>query len=178
MEISQLIEKCLRQDHRAQRELYEMFRQPMYLLCLRYMKNKADAEDSFQEGFIRFFKELRQFDPQRGTLKSWIYRIFINANLEVIRKRKVYFEEVNEALQLEDDNIETPVDRMSLEELTKEIQNLPDGYRTVFNLYVIEGFTHMEIADMLGISVNTSKTQLFKAKRMLQQRLALDHAVA
>jgi len=169
--LEHLVKGCLGGDRHSQRALYERFKVPMFRLCLRYAKDGPEAEDLLQEGFIKVFSDLHQF-KHRGALGGWIRRVMVNIALQHIRKNKQLFTNVE---------IETMEDRHSTDEnifaelgaknLTKMIQQLPPGYRAVFNMYVIEGYSHKEIADQLNISENTSKSQLSKAKATLRKRL-------
>jgi RNA polymerase sigma-70 factor (ECF subfamily) len=146
-------------------------------ICMRYSRTRAEAEDILQEGFIKVFSSLKNF-RQEGSFEGWIKRIMINnavnhyhqnlkfalhANIEDIDESQIIQEEAHASADPELD--------LSQEMLLKLIQELPDGYRVVFNLYAIEGYSHKEIACMLGISENTSKTQLFKARRFLKNKI-------
>ncbi|MEO5905883.1 MAG: RNA polymerase sigma factor [Saprospiraceae bacterium] len=172
MNDSSLIIKAGRQDRKAQTLLYEQYQRAWYMICLRYNKNTEDAQDSMQNGLIRIFSNIGLFDEKKGNFKSWSSKIMVNESLMYLRKKASTFR-VDSIDDLNDisENQETPLDAMSAEELTKMIQRLPDGYRVVFNMYVIEGYTHQEIAETLQINEGTSKSQLFKAKKMLQLQL-------
>lgn len=136
-----------------------------------------DAEDILQEGWVKVFSQLDKFDPQRGNFYSWIKKIFINTNLEFLRKKKLKFEDIEENESGYSSTVNKPIHDMSLQELVKVLQELPSGYRSVFNLYVLEGRTHKEVGEVLNISPNTSKTQLMKAKQMMQAKVQMLHAV-
>ncbi len=142
------------------------------MLCLRYARNKEEAEDMLQEGFISIFKDIRQYDASKGKLMPWLRKVMLNAALQYIRRHRttshfVDLEEVSNYHQTNDDIFA----KMSAQELIHLIQSLPDGYRMVFSLYVLEGYKHQEIAKMLKISENTSKSQLHKAKTMLRNKI-------
>ncbi|MEN0047286.1 MAG: RNA polymerase sigma factor [Bacteroidota bacterium] len=179
MREDKIIQACLRGKARAQRTLYEQYRTPMFLLCLRYMPTREDAEDVLQEGFIKVFRDLKQFDSKKAKLKTWMNRVFINTALEHLRSKKRIFktEEIEpyEDLRVTDDEI---FSKLSVQELVGMISMLPTGYRIVFNMYVIEGYTHREIAESLDISVSTSKSQLFKAKAMLRKQVKSAYSLA
>ncbi len=149
----------------------------MFLLCLRYMPSREDAEDVFQEGFVKVFRDLKQYDAKKAKLKTWMNRVFINTALEHLRKRKNVFEtvELNGTydLHVADDGV---FSTLAVQELTTLVQELPTGYRVVFNMYVIEGYSHKEIAAQLGITVSTSKSQLFKAKAILRKKVKQTYA--
>jgi len=171
-EESKIIKKCLRNNAKAQRALYDLHKVKWFMICLRYAPNKAEAEDMLQEGLINVFKELKQYDPKRATFSAWSNKVMVNAALQYLRKWKNL--NLNQSIDDYEDHIaqnEEVVDTISAKELNSFVQKLPDGYRVVFNLYVMEGYKHREIAELLSISENTSKTQLLKAKKMLSARL-------
>ncbi len=159
-------------DRAAQTAVYQAYRTPWYMICLRYCSNKEDALDVLQNALIKIFSKIGQFDETKGQFKSWSSQIVVNESLQFLRDKRqsIQFEEAEliHPLQYadeEDSNI------LSSEELTKLIQQLPDGYRTVFNMYVMEGYTHPEIAEYLDIGIGTSKSQLSKARKMLQKSI-------
>ncbi len=167
-----LIRRCILQDAQAQRQLYDKYRQYWFMCCLRYASNKMEAEDMFQNGLISIYKDLKQYDSKKAAFSTWSYRIMINAALQYLRKwSKIDQKTISDDYAIHH-SVQTDVfDELGAKELIQMVQNLPVGYRMVFNLYVIEGYRHQEIADQLGISVNTSKSQLFKAKRQLRRAL-------
>lgn len=162
-----LIVGCLEGNRRMQEELYRRFSSRMYAVCLRYAGNAEEAEDILQEGFIKVFKKLDSF-RREGSFEGWIRRIFVNTAIEHFR-RKRYLMPVTEK---EENTIEgkylSVLDDLAARDIMALVQELSPGYRTVFNMYVVEGYTHKEIADMLGISEGTSKSQLSRAKVILQ----------
>lgn len=164
---SDLINGCLEGDRRMQEELYRRFSPKMYAVCLRYAGNAEEAEDILQEGFIKVFKKLDSF-RREGSFEGWVRRIFVNTAIEHFR-RKRYLMPVTEK---EENTIEgkylSVLDDLAARDIMALVQELSPGYRTVFNLYVVEGYTHKEIADMMGISEGTSKSQLSRAKVILQ----------
>jgi len=164
---SDLINGCLKGDRRMQEELYSRFSPRMYGVCLRYAADSEEAADILQEGFIKIFKKLDTFRSE-GSFEGWIRRIFVNTAIEHFRRRK-YLMPVTEK---EENTIEgkytSVLDEMAEKDILALVQELSPGYRTVFNMYVVEGYTHKEIADMLGISEGTSKSQLSRAKVILQ----------
>jgi len=169
-----LITECINGNRSAHRQLYDMYKVKMYTLCLRYMSNKHDAEDMLQEGWSKVFRQLATFDSSKGTFYGWIRKIFVNTNLEYLRKKRLKFDDFSE--QSFNANIAYEMDvfgQMSMQEMVNILQSLPNGYRSVFNLYVIEGYTHKEIGEMLNISPNTSKTQLMKAKKIMQEKVKI-----
>lgn len=154
------------------RELYKEYRQHWYLICLRYQRSSTQADDALQNGLMQIFKNYDQFDQEKGSFKSWSSKIMVNENLLLIRRNKSIFafDDLSNCAEFADAS-EGAIERMSMEELVLLIQKLPDGYRSVFNLYVIEGYSHKEISEMLNISVGTSKSQLFKAKKILKTEI-------
>jgi RNA polymerase sigma factor (sigma-70 family) len=162
-----LIKGCLNEDRRMQEELYRRFSPRMYAVCLRYAGNSEEAEDILQEGFIKIFKKLDSFRSE-GSFEGWIRRIFVNTAIEHFR-RKRYLQSVSEK---EENTIEgndiSVLDKMAAKDIVALIKELSPGYRTVFNMYVIEGYTHKEISEILNISEGTSKSQLSRAKVILQ----------
>jgi len=167
----QILLGCLRNDRKAQRALYEEYKVQMFRLCLRYARDRQEAEDLLQEGFIAVFRDLKNYTGA-GALGGWIRKVMVNNALQHIRKTKYRFQSIDSVQLNEYEEITIDEeDQPRVKELTKCLQSLPDGYRTVFNLYVIEGYTHKEIAKVLSISESTSKSQLFKAKGMLRKLL-------
>ena len=150
-----------------QHELYKRFAPKMYGVCLRYASNAEEAEDILQEGFIKVYNKIGSF-RREGSFEGWIRRIFVNTAIEQFRK-KVYLQPITE---IEEDTVEgkylSVLDRLSEKDIIQLIQQLSPGYRTVFNMYVVEGYTHKQISEMLGISEGTSKSQLSRAKMILQ----------
>ncbi len=164
---SDLIRGCLDGDSKMQELLYQRFSPKMYAVCMRYSGNAEDAQDILQEGFIKVYKNLGKFRGE-GSFEGWIRRIFVNTAIEHYRK-SVHLYPVTESQErsMEDKDWST-FDHLALKDLVKIIRDLSPGYRTVFNLYVVEGYTHREIAEMMGISEGTSKSQLARAKTILQ----------
>ncbi len=154
-------------DRRMQQELYERYAPKMYAVCLRYAGNAEEAEDVLQEGFIKIFNKMGSFRGE-GSFEGWIRRIFVNTAIEQFRK-KTYLKPITE---VEEDTVEgkylSVLDSLAEKDIIQLVQQLSPGYRTVFNMYVIEGYTHKQIAELLGISEGTSKSQLSRAKLILQ----------
>lgn len=147
----------------------------MFTVCLRYTKNQADAEDVFQQGFFLIYKNLGQLNDV-NALSGWIKRIFVNEALK-ISKEKYYLraiETLDATTNLLQDNVESVLSQIATNELTKLIQQLPTGCREVFNMYVIDGFSHKEISEKLTISIGTSKSQLFDARKILKNKIELN----
>lgn len=168
---AKILKACRQGKAGAQKKLYEAYAANMLGVCLRYVKNMAEAEDVLQEGFIKVFKNIEKYDG-KGSLSGWIYRIMVNTALNFLRSRnKIQFIEHNGDIPTEDDDTYVDNEVYTQQQILDAIQDLPEGYRTVFNLYVIDGYKHREISEKLGISINTSKTQLSKARRMLRDKL-------
>jgi RNA polymerase sigma factor (sigma-70 family) len=169
-EESDLIRGCVNGDRRAQEALYNQFSGKMYAVCLRYTKDADEAQDLLQEGFIKVFNNLEKYRGE-GSFEGWIRRIFVNTSIEQFRKahNKQTFVD-SEDLVVEDKTF-TALNHLQEKDIIKLIQGLSPGYKQVFNMYVIEGFSHKEIADQLGINEGTSKSQLARAKQMLQKSL-------
>ncbi|HRP56638.1 RNA polymerase sigma factor [Agriterribacter sp.] len=167
MSESDLIKGCLEGDRRAQEFLYQRFSPKMYGVCLRYAGKAEDAQDILQDGFVKIFKNFRMYRGE-GSFEGWVRRIFVNTAIEHYRRQaNLYPVTENHENMLETKEL-SAFDSLSVKDLMKIIQQLSPGYRTVFNLYVIEGYSHKEIAEMIGISEGTSKSQLARAKGVLQ----------
>lgn len=165
----ELIDRCRYGDQNAQFEIYRLFYKGMYNVCLRMVGNPADAEDVMQEAFLNAF---RKIDTYQGKVSfgAWLKRIVINRSLDYLKKRRVKFEEVNErSAGVEEDDagyLEVDVNRIK-----KAIQSLPDGYRVVLSLHLIEGYDHEEISQILHISNSACRTQYMRAKNKLKEML-------
>jgi RNA polymerase sigma-70 factor (ECF subfamily) len=152
--------------------LYRQYNVPMFRILLRYARDRAEAEDMLQDGFIRVYRDMAQFRGD-GALGGWIRRIMVNTALSHLRKQKDFLRETDDFSPFEnlfrtDEDVAANMDAQSLMKL---LQKLPPGYRAVFNLYAVEGFSHEEISAQLGISTGTSKSQLFKAREFLKKIL-------
>ncbi|MDX1942416.1 MAG: sigma-70 family RNA polymerase sigma factor [Saprospiraceae bacterium] len=163
-----ILEACKHGDRIAQKQFYERFKDKMFVLCLRYANSREDAEDLLQEGFITVFRDLHQYKGV-GNLEGWVRKVILNIALQYIRRQKHLFqmielEDVAHRLQSEHDFIEEDTTR----NLIRIMQQLPPGFRTVLNLYVLEDYSHEQIAKELGISVGTSKSQLNRAKCVMR----------
>lgn len=169
MNDKKLIEACRRQDRRAQRNLYDQYAPHMFGVCKRYVKNREDAEDVLMEAFFKVFTNIHQFKGD-GSFEGWIRRIVINESLMFLRKKHNFHIRV-ELNQVDAQTPTTAVHKLEAEDILYFLDQLPTGYRTIFNLYVIEGYKHREIAELLGISINTSKSQLILAKKRLRALL-------
>lgn len=173
MDYAQLVRKCKQKQPRAQQELYSLFKNRMMGICLRYASQKAEADDVFQEAMIKVFNKIATLQ-EPSKLESWVRQIIINTAINYYHDQhniKFLKNLEDECQQETGPDYEEIVGKLSNSELLGLINQLPDGYRMVFNLYVIDGYKHQEIADMLNLSVGTSKSQLHAAKKMLQKKL-------
>ena len=165
------IDKAKQGDRRAQKAIYDALSGKMFAVCLRYMSDRQSAEDVLQEGFVSLFAKLDTFSGE-GSFEGWARKIFVNAALMSLRKNDVLKEstDVDTAWNVSSE-APSAVQQIGYKELTKMIAELPTGFRTVFNMYVVEGYSHAEIAESLGISEATSRSQLLRARAMLQSKI-------
>ncbi len=167
-----IISRCIGGERKAQFELYRIYSPKMFGICLRYAKNRTDAEDILQEGFIKVFRYLKDYRGE-GAFEGWIRRIMITTSLNFYKKKNLVNKDVDpETIRLRGLTHPDAVSNMAHEELLSLIQELPNGYRTVFNLNTIEGYSHKEISEILQISINTSKSQLSRAKSSLKEKIS------
>ncbi|HMP29302.1 MAG TPA: sigma-70 family RNA polymerase sigma factor [Saprospiraceae bacterium] len=169
MDLNTLISKCKTRDPLSQKHLYERYNSILFGICRRYIANTQEAEDVFVEGFTKIFQKIDQYEGN-GSFEGWMKKIMVNEALMFIRSNKIKFEDIN-IIQIEakdDFHIESDLE---VREILALMDEMPDGYRTIFNLYVVEDYKHQEIADLLGISINTSKSQLIFAKKKMAQLL-------
>ena len=169
-ELSDILQGCVHGKRNAQERLYRMFSAKMFGVCLRYCRDCDDAKDILQDGFLKVFEKIHQFS-NRGSLEGWIRKIVVNTALERFRKTTLMLgidqiPEIREAE--EDDNIYLD---LSMNEMLEYVQNLPERYRMVFNLYVFEDMPHKEIAEAMGITEGTSKSDLSRARNILQNKI-------
>jgi len=172
-----IIKGCIKGRADCQRMLFEAYARKMMSVCLRYVVNHHDAEDILQEAFIKVFAHIQQFKFE-GSFEGWLRRIVVNTALKTLQKKKLHFAEVNETTIPAVSADASASSSLQVEQLMKLLNSLPDGYRIVFNLYVIEGYDHEEIAKMLNIQTSTSRSQLVKARKMLQQKITMMEKIA
>jgi len=173
MDELQIIAGCKEQKREAQKMLYEKYARKIYSICLRYCSDADAAQDLLQDGFMKVFASIDTFQD-RGSFEGWLKRIFINLALENLRKKKSIIQTADDIQDLPDvvdDSTEEQMYKISETELLRMVQELPRGYSTVFNLYAIEDYSHKEIADMLGISEGTSRSQYVRARQILQEKV-------
>ncbi len=184
---NELIDGCLRGERRPQQRVYELFYGKMMAVCMRYTKNTDQAKDILQDGFIKVFRSMEKFN-RVGSFEGWIRRIIVNTAIDHFRRSKNAYLLLGEERSIEDFGDSDEEDRIAEEneeevwdlkpaDVINAMQKLTPAYRTVFNLYVFEELTHKEIADMLGINIGTSKSNLAKAKHNLKKLLRLEHKI-
>lgn len=170
MSLNKLIKRCADNDRKAQKEIYQLFAGKLFSICLKYSKNKQEAQDNFQDGFVTIFDKIEQF-KFKGSFEGWLKRVMLNTILLKYRKRTVLnivTEEIPDEVIVDIDD-----DEISLDFLLNLIHELPDRYRLVFNLYVLDGYSHREVAEMLCIAEGTSKSNLARARAILKQKIEL-----
>ncbi len=167
--LEHIINQCKSQDPDAQKVLYDLYKDTLYAVCLRYIKSSHDAEDVFIDAFYKIFTKIDHFKGE-GSFEGWMRRIMVNESLMFLRK-KTNLHLTVELPDKEIADVQEEEDDMSFDDIMKVLDELPVGYRTIFNLYVFEDMKHREIAEMLGISINTSKSQLILAKKRLYEIL-------
>lgn len=177
MNEKQLLKDCLRGDEKAQKHFYEQFAPKMFGVCLRYAKDSSTAEDYLQEAFVKVFTRLKSFRSE-GSLEGWVRKVVVNCCLEQLRKSDIlkYSVELNYAHQITDADANIS-EQIHATQLLEHIRSLPPGFRTVFNLFAIEGYSHKEIAELLQISEGTSKSQYARARVWLQHKLEKESSI-
>ena len=166
----ELIRGCIGQDARCQRMLFDKYAGKMMSVCLRYANDTMEAEDMIQDAFVKVFQYIGQFKFE-GAFEGWIRRIVVNTAIRHLEKKKLHFKDIDDNSQHAPKIEAQAYNHLGEDDLMKLINQLPDGYRLVFNLNVIEGYSHEEIAEMLNIQAGTSRSQLVKARKMPQQQI-------
>ncbi|WP_018338378.1 MULTISPECIES: RNA polymerase sigma factor [Butyricimonas] len=169
MDEAWVIEECRKGNPKAQKFLYEYFAPRMMGVCIRYAGNRDAAGDLLQDGFVKIFTRLNEYTAA-GSLEGWVRRIFINCALEKIRKERIFSKVIEGEIDVED-TIPSVLETLTEQEMLQMIRQLPEGYRTVFNLFAIEGFSHKEIGEMLHITEGTSRSQYARARQSLQEMI-------
>lgn len=170
MGLDELIKQCANNDRKAQKEIYQLFAGKLFSICLKYSKNKQEAQDNFQDGFIVIFDKIGQFNF-KGSFEGWLKRVMINTVLLKYRKKNVLnivTEDIPDEVIVDVDD-----DEISLDFLLNLINELPDRYRLVFNLYALDGYSHKEISEMMQIAEGTSKSNLARARAILKQKIEI-----
>lgn len=169
MDLKELINKCKKGNRQAQAELYRRYSGILFGMCLKYSKNKAEAEDNLHDSFMTIFSKIDQYGFQ-GSFEGWIKRIAVNTVLQKYRKEQ-HLNVVSENYGEEESDVDMEQADISLSTLLGYIQELPNKYRLTFNLYVLDGYSHKEISEMLGTSTGTSKSNLARAKMILREKI-------
>lgn len=169
---AQLIKAVQEGDQRAFKELFDRYAQVLMGMAMRYARNEADAEDILQEAMVRVHRKIGDYEG-KGSFEGWMKKILVHTAINFVNKRNKDAEQKNNDMEVEEMKIadEELPDDLGQEELMNALKRLPEGYRTVFNLVVMEGYEHQEVSELLGISTGTSQSQLFKAKKMLRDQL-------
>ena len=165
-----LIYRCKQNERKAQEELYRLYSPKLFGVCLKYSDNYQQAEDNLQDGFVTIFEKIGQFQD-KGSFEGWMKRILINTSLQQHRQQKVYG--ITNEEDLQEDEIEIETENISVDFLLQCVQELPDRYRQVFNLYVLDGYSHKEISVLLSITEGTSKSNLARARTSLKEKIEL-----
>lgn len=167
--LNYLINGCCEGDRKSQKELYELYKTKMFGVSMRYAQNKALAEDILQESFIKIFKSIKTYKGE-GSFEGWMRKILVHTALRYIGKERRYrcVDEEIKSISVDKSVLNDAMQSLEHEQLMKLVDNLPDGYRQIFSLYAIEGFTHKEIAEKFSISIGTSKSQLARARKLLK----------
>jgi RNA polymerase sigma-70 factor (ECF subfamily) len=172
--LDELIKQCANNDRKAQKEIYQLFASKLFSICLKYSKNKQEAQDNFQDGFIVIFEKIGQFNF-KGSFEGWLKRVMVNTVLLKYRQKNVLnivTEDIPDEVIVDVDD-----DEISLDFLLNLINELPDRYRMVFNLYALDGYSHKEISEMLLIAEGTSKSNLARARAILKQKIEIHQKV-
>lgn len=170
MEEHLLVRHCINGHPPAQKELYERYQSRLFGLCLRYARSEAEAVDYLQEGFIKIFRDLKNFRGD-GPLEAWMCRVMVNTAISKLRRKSWIRDDTYDWESIPAEEPETDPDGLDASQLIELIQQLPDGFRSVFNLYAIEGYAHKEIAQILDIAESTSRSQYLRARKLLQARI-------
>ena len=170
MSLKLLIENCKNHDTKAQSEIYKLFSRKLFALCLKYSRNRAEAEDILQDSFLTIFEKIGQYE-HKGSFEGWMKRIAINTALQRYREQRVL--NIVDEENIEDVEVNVEADDVNIDFLLSCIQELPDRYRLVFNLYVLDGYSHKEIAEMLDITTGTTKSNLARARLILKEKIEM-----
>lgn len=169
MKLEQLIKKCKKQNSKAQEQLYRLYASKMFGICLKYSNSYQQAEDNLHDGFMTIFEKIGQY-KHKGSFEGWMKRVIINTVLQKYRDDKLYSIPNEEQIQ-EEVSVQYEENNISLDYLLKIVQELPNRYREIFNLYVLDGYSHKEISKMLKISEGTSKSNLSRARLLLKEKI-------
>ena len=176
LNLEEIIKACIKNDQVAQRTLFDRYAGKMMSVCRRYAKNQEEAEDFVQEGFIKMFKNLHQFKFE-GSFDGWVRRIFVNTAIKHYHQQNKHHQTLDLLQGMNKTVDPNAISRLNENELMNLISELPAGYRVVFNMFVIEGYSHKEISEMLNIRESTSRSQLVKARKWLQSKIEIAEKV-
>ena len=173
--LNNILDACRNGNRAAQKRLYEFSKKKMFVVCLRYARCREDAEDILQEGYVKVFRDLHQYSGA-GNFEGWMRKVMVNTALQFLRKQKnkpysVDLEEHSYKLEYVENEADDDLAKTRTQEILKLMQHMPDGFRTVLNLYIMEGYSHAEISEICGISIGTSKSQLNRAKAYLKNMI-------
>ena len=169
-QLEHIIKGCQQSDRRAQKELFDLFGKKMYGICLRYSNGQTEAQDVLQEGFLKIYEKIHQFEF-KGSFEGWMRKIFVNTALEKYRGQYKIINIQDGWREIKEDSYDDITSNITADELLSIVQELSPKYRVVFNMYAIEGYSHKEISDLLGISEGTSKSNLSRARIILQDKV-------
>ncbi|WP_460217929.1 RNA polymerase sigma factor [Psychroserpens sp. MEBiC05023] len=170
MNLEQLIKACKKQNIKAQSQLYQKYKDDLFTLCLKYCRNKEEAQDNLQESFLDIFSTIKSYKGQ-GSFEGWMKRITINKAIDTYKKDKHINIEINNDILIDTNFEASKLDSIPLDTILKHIQELPTQYRLVFNLYELDNYSHKDISKLLNISIGTSKSNLHRAKHILQSKM-------
>ncbi|HBL75537.1 MAG: hypothetical protein A2W90_03355 [Bacteroidetes bacterium GWF2_42_66] len=165
-----IINLCKKGDRQAQFQLYRLYYKPMYNVCLRMVGDETEAEDIMQEAFLSAFRNIESYEG-KVSFGAWLKKIVINRSLDYLKKKKIKFEEMNEKMVVADEPVFMEMEENSMEKIQKAIGELPEKYRVIINLFLIDEYSHEEVAELLGISNVASRTQFFRARQKLKEIL-------
>lgn len=169
MNISQLIEKCKQQDRKAQKQLYTQYKDVLFSICLKYAKNRMQAEDNLQDSFVTIFQKIDSYKG-KGSFEGWMKRITINKAIDKYKKEP-FFDSIEDKQIPDNAYLEEDQAHLPLNQLLEFVQELPSRYRLVFNMYQLDGYSHQEISEELNISIGTSKSNFHRAKAILKEKI-------
>lgn len=171
MDETTLVNECLKGSPKAQKTLFEYFAPRMMGVCLRYLKEEERAQDALQDGFVKVFSKLKDYKNE-GVLEAWIRRVMVNTCLDQLRRDSKFKDSISvDDIGYKLEHQDYIAEKLMAEDLMKMVQNMPNGYRVVFNMYAIEGYSHQEIAEHLGVTESTSKSQYLRARAYLRERI-------
>lgn len=170
MDLDKLIKRCKKQKLDAQSQLYKQYKDDLFVLCLKYCRNREEAQDNLQDSFMTIFRNIKSYNG-KGSFEGWMKRITINKAIDKYKSDKTIVLEIKDVILEDTSNNENITQNLSIERILQYVQDLPSQYRLVFNLFELDNYSHKDISEILGISINTSKSNLHRAKKILQNRM-------